>query len=914
MKLLHRQFIFLVLALNSLQSFSQYSLKGVVVSNAHSEKLSGAIVKLKKKGLHERKTITNDAGIFQFTGLQPAQYELEVEFIAYATFDTLITVGNTREAFIVAGLQEKNHSLQDVNVFSTLNKENEASSRSAEKKAGNIINVISAEAMQRSPDINAANVLQRMSGITLQKKSGADESYAIVRGLEPRYNNTLINGVKITSPDEKARSVALDIVPSDLLQKIEVSKSLLPEMEGDAIGGTVNLVMKDAPDTAFFAVTGALGYSNIFFNRKYTSFSTKDIQQKSLNERYGSNYKAQSTDFSRSNLDFKQKKALPTGTTGITYGKRLLNNRLGFIISDNFQNQYYGSNVILNSVVPDIYLAIPAISDVAYHEFSTQQLNNGLVVHADYHFNDRNKIAISSVLLYSYLQQARESVDTAIKGGNGGRTVPGSGPVSTTYTSLSNHSLLENVKLEGKHILSSHLLFDWAGVYSLATKRSPDRAELSVNKKIDTVHTTNDISGPYTFRTTPDYFDDIARIWQHNQDQDLNVLANLDYKTSLHNILVDIKAGGLYRHKTRYNLQDDYDLKPTTNSNGVKQVFTDINHADWVVYNPAGTYDYDVNNYHAFENITAGYVQAKISKSRLDLFGGLRIENTSQGFTINTFYQNQVNGVKKQYTDMLPSVMLRYKLSSKSYLRASYFKSISRPNYYELVPYLIKSATTAIDERGNPDLKHAIANSFDVRYELYPHTEEQIFIGGFYKKIQSPIEYAYINGTTYQPVNLGDATLYGAELVLTKYIGSFGVTGNYTYIYSSIYSTKSYTDLQARTTYDKLQQRPMQGQTDHTANFSVLYKEKKGRYFLQAAYNYTGKTLWRVYPIYGYDYYQQPQSFLSFSGEYMPAKKITLFAKFNNLLNTATNYRINTLLVGKEVFNSNFLIGIRYKN
>ncbi|HEY1871613.1 MAG TPA: TonB-dependent receptor, partial [Chitinophagaceae bacterium] len=508
-----------------------------------------------------------------------------------------------------------------------------------------------------------------------------------------------VNGVKITSPDEKSRYVSLDVVPSDLLQKIEISKSLLPEMEGDAIGGTVDLVMKDAPDTTTFIASGALGYSKILLDRKYTYFSTNDIQQKSLNERFGSSYVAQPDDFSRSNLDFKQKSAFPTGTAGITYGRRFMKNRAGIIVSESFQNQYYGTNSILNTVVPDIYLAIPAISDVSNREFSTQQLNNGLSLRADYNINSKNKITLSNVFLYSYLEQARTSVDTAIKGGNGGRTVPGTGPVTTDYTSITSKEYLENLKIEGVHILSNHFLFDWAGVYSVAAKRSPDRADLAVNKKIDTVHTTDDPNGPYSFTETPDYFDEITRIWQHNNDEDYSAIANLSYKTTIHNTFIDLKAGGLYRHKQRFNLQDEYDLKPTTNSNGVKQVFTNIYDAQWIVYNPAGTYDYDVNNYHAHEDITSGFIQAKISSEKLDVFGGVRTEKTNQGFNINTFYAGAINGVTKNYTDVLPSIMVKYKLNTKTNIRASYFKSISRPNYYELVPYKILSSSSAHDEQ-----------------------------------------------------------------------------------------------------------------------------------------------------------------------------------------------------------------------
>ena len=221
----------------------------------------------------------------------------------------------------------------------------------------------------------------------------------------------------------------------------------------------------------------------------------------------------------------------------------------------------------------------PGLSDYANRYFSTQQMNNGLTVHLDYNLNPRNKITLTNIVLNSYLAQARTIIDTAILGGNGGRTVPGTGPVSTDYTSITSHQFLENLKLDGKHILSTHFLVDWIGVYSYASKRSPDMADLALNSKIDTVHTTDDIHGPYIFTITPNYFDQISRVWQHNADQDFDGISNLTYKSALpKNGSLELKAGGLYRHKTRSNNQDEYDLQPTTNASGVKQVFFNINY------------------------------------------------------------------------------------------------------------------------------------------------------------------------------------------------------------------------------------------------------------------------------------------------------------------------------------------------
>jgi TonB-dependent receptor len=900
------------------QGFCQLSeLKGKVESHSRKDNLAGAFVSCTAKDGSVKNTTTDTDGEFKFKNMSPGSYTLRVDYVGFIDYQSQVELSD-KKTEIKIQLSEKSNSLSTVHVYGKLSSEDEAGAIQREKHSPNIVNVISAQAMERSPDINAANVLQRMSGLTIQRNGGGDEAYPIIRGLDPRYNNTLINGIKITSPDDKSRYVPLNIVPSDLLGSIEVSKSLTPEMEGDAIGGSVNMVMKDAPAQEVFKVLGSLGYSAIFFDRKFTSFSKSDIQQKSVIEKYGSSYIAQPNDFSRSNLDFTEVQPGPNVVAGITYGNRLFKQKLGLMVAESFQNQYYGSNSVFNQAAPDVHAnGAPTLSDYANRYFSTKQLNNGLTIHLDYSFNERNKISLTSITLYSDLAQARLVIDTSILGGNGGRTVPGTGPVSTDYTSLTSQQFLQNIKLDGRHILSKHFLFDWIAAYSYAQKRTPDLADLSLNKKIDTVHTTSDAHGPYTFVTTPDYFDAITRIWQHNQDQDISGMANLSYRSTIGmDKSLEIKAGGLYRHKIRFNIQDEYDLKPTTTSAGIKQQFSNIYDAQWVVYNSSGTYDYDKNKYQVYENVAAGYAQAKFSFPFLEAVGGVRVEKTTQGYTLNTFYATGVNGINKDYTDVLPSVNLKFKLNPVTNLRATYYQAIARPNFYDLVPAPRLSTTSATTTEGNPYLNHTTSNNYDIRYELYPKEDEQLFAGVFYKKLKNPIEFAYISGTDYQPVNAPEATDYGIELAFTRYFGHFGVTGNYTYLNSSTSSVKSYYDLANNyINADTLEKRTLQGQTDHTLNVSALYRNKKNSFFAELAFQYIGRSIGLVYPIYGYDYYQQPQANLSFSAEKgLKNRHFIVFTKWNNLLNTPFKNQINNILVTRDVTQFNFSFGIRFEN
>lgn len=611
-------FVFLIPVL----AFSQGGkLKGKIYDSSDFTPLPGAIITISS---NLKSHVTDSNGEFEIDNIPSGHYSLEVEYVGYVSFKKEIEVRSPQVTTQNIALKEAAQQLITVNVFGSIDKESKSSSRLSEKNANNVTNVVGAETILKSPDLNSANVLKRISGVTIQQNSGGDEAYAVIRGIEPRYNNTLINGVKISSPDDKTRYISLDVIPSDLLQRIEVSKSLTPEMEGDAIGGTVNLVFKDAPDNFLLNTNGSVGYNSLFFNRKYTDYSKKDIQQQSVYDRYGPTYPAKSSDFSRSNLDFQQKQASPSTLFGFTIGNRFFNKKLGVLIADNFQNQYYGSNSQFSPAQPNPQNSFkPYLTNIANRTFSNHQLNNGLNLHLDYKINDKNKLILNNVFLYSDFNQSFISSDTTLVGGDAGRSlyrgkqVPGTGSIHSLNRSVNNHQNLENLKLEGQHILSKHLLFDWAGVFSLSTKKSPDRAEFTTNQRISYDSVAN------KFNSTAVYYDGGTRIWQHNKDQDYNGLANLTYKLKIKSYPLDIKVGGLYRHKTRENLQNQYNQFAVggANSIGSRQQFTTIYAARDSIINPNGTSKYDVNNYQAYEDVTAGYGQFKASFNRLDVLG-----------------------------------------------------------------------------------------------------------------------------------------------------------------------------------------------------------------------------------------------------------------------------------------------------
>jgi outer membrane receptor protein involved in Fe transport len=204
----------------------------------------------------------------------------------------------------------------------------------------------------------------------------------------------------------------------------------------------------------------------------------------------------------------------------------------------------------------------------------------------------------------------------------------------------------------------------------------------------------------------------------------------------------------------------------------------------------------------------------------------------------------------------------------------------------------------------------------DLRYEIFQKGEQNLFLGVFYKNIKDPIELqvAGISGgnTDYALLNSPTATNYGAEVSFTRYWGRFGITGNYTYTHSAITSLKEHYD-KTGTITPIYETRPLQGQTDHIVNLSLLYKNSKKGTFAQLAYGYQGKTLAQIQEIYQADYYQRSMSTLSFSAEQDMGRHFTVFGKFNNLLNTASvQYVQKTLEVSRDVYKATYSIGFRY--
>jgi TonB-dependent receptor len=240
---------------------------GRVTDGATGEALPGARLTIPGSAIE---TSTDRQGLFRLAGVPAGQQTILVSYLGRPdeTVEVDVLAGSTRRLDVNMGT---NRFEESVTVQADLIRDAQARALNQQKTAANITNVVSADQIGSFPDANAAETVQRIPGISITKDQG-EGRYVNIRGTDPRLNSMMINGERIPAPDPLLRQVALDVVPSEFLQAIEVSKALTPDMDADSIGGSVNLVMKAAPEK--FRVLGAIGGG---YNQMLSSYGQDDF-------------------------------------------------------------------------------------------------------------------------------------------------------------------------------------------------------------------------------------------------------------------------------------------------------------------------------------------------------------------------------------------------------------------------------------------------------------------------------------------------------------------------------------------------------------------------------------------------------------------------------------------------------------
>lgn len=824
---------------------TETDIKGKIIDAETGEEIIGAAIVIKEQP--DQWAVSGLDGSFTVKADLEGPATIKCSIIGYKDAEVIYS-GDGAE--IVIGLVKDSIVLDGAVVAAENQGKTEASARGIEKSAMNVVNVMSAKAMELSPDVTVANVIKRMSGVTIERNSSGEGRYAILRGMDKRYNYTLVNGVKIPSPDNKNRFVPLDIFPSEMLDRLEVTKSLTADMEGDGIGGAVNLVMKDAPEKMEITANVATGYNALFFDRDFQSFNRRAISRQSPYERMGrpENYAVTADDFTMKNLHVRSCRPRPDLTGGFSFGDRYFGGRLGVMAAVSYQNLFRGKD-------SDLYYKPGSNTyGTEVRKYSEEQDRLGAHLKLDWRLSDRNKF-----MFYAGYMDMSES---EVRDGRDDR--------EWIARMKYNRQYIFNTTLKGEHSFLSgdRLKLDWTAVFSKAYSTTPDNTRIYIN-------------GNHLYNT-----DSADRRWEHNSDRDWAGYVNLSYRFDfLDSSSLLLKAGGMYRDKFRDSFFNEYTFDSSTGIRDPQYYGEDWTNFDQLQLTPRPYGNIgDPLNYDATEKVGAGYLMAKYTLDRLEIIAGVRAEHTDQGYVLD-YPRNTDSEGDQKYTDFLPSVHIRYNVHRNANLRFSYGRSINRPGFFEIVPYTILNED--YDEKGNPDLKHTVADNIDLRYEFFPKSSEQFMVGFFWKSIYDPIEYGLVTEgmeTFLKPMNFGDAMNYGVEVDIMKYFNWFGIKANYTYTHSSITTEKRSMD--GSDVITVRQTRPLYGQASHVANLSLLFNFQKCGLEAQVSGSYTGRRLGEVSSWLDDDIWEAGYFALDASVEKSFRNGISIFAKASNLLDS----------------------------
>lgn len=875
----------------------QGTIRGRIV-DASKQILPGASVYIEK--LHTG--VTSDVnGFYTFSNLDPGTYTVKVTYVGYTPVEMKITVseGKTLDKDVVLN---EGVELQEVVVGGAFHGQRRA--LSSQKNSLGVTNVVSADQVGKFPDSNIGDALKRISGINVQYDQG-EARFGQVRGTSADLSSVTINGNRVPSAEGETRSVQLDLIPSDMIQTIEVNKVVTPDMDADAIGGSINLVTKNSPYKRTIAATAGTGYNWV-----------------------------------------SGKAAL---NLGFTYGDRFFNDKLGLMVSASYQNNPAGSD--------DVEMAYEKNDngDVVLDEYEVRQYyvtreRQSYSLALDWEINANHRIDFKGIFnnrndwenryrhTYKWDDETPNEYEVIYETKSGGP--------DQRYARLERQRTMD-FTLGGEHLFGK-LKMDWKASYAQAGEERPHERYLAFKKEGIAMNTDwSDIRRPYMSpadgqdillnATNSNEFelDELTEQFEDIKEKDLKFSLNFELPLAKGRYANRLKFGAKVVDKDKNKWIDFYEYKPTDedafltdalghlqneNRDGYmggdrykvgnfveKEYVGDLNLTDVNSFEQETKYDEMCENFEAHETVSAGYLRfdQQLGK-KWNLMAGLRLENTHVTYS-GYMYDDGKESDKdesftktsersKSYLNVLPSVLLKYDASEDFKVRASFTNTLARPKYANLVPNVI------IDKEdiafGNPELNPTLSYNFDLSAEYYFKSVGLVSAGLFYKKINDFIvdyrqnDYEY-KGVTYeemkQPRNAGDADLFGVEIAYQRDFGfiapalkCIGFYGNYTYTYSKV---KNF-NFEGRENEDLR----MPGSPEHTANAS-LYFDKAG-FNVRLSYNFASDFIDEVGEEAFYDRYYDKVNYLDLNASYTFGKKLktTFYAEATNLLNQPLRY------------------------
>ena len=868
----------------------QGTVRGRIVDGS-KQILPGASIYIDK--LHTG--VTSDInGFYTLPNLDPGTYTLKVSYVGYDPVLINITIpeGKTLEKDVV---MKEGVELQEVVIGGALQGQNRAIN--AQKSNLGITNIVSADQVGKFPDSNIGDALKRISGINVQYDQG-EARFGQVRGTSADLSSVTINGNRVPSAEGDTRNVQLDLIPADMVQTIEVNKVITPDMDADAIGGSINLVTKNSPYKRIISATAGSGWNKV-------------------------------SEKAQTNL-------------GFTYGDKFFNDKLGLIVSASYQYAPSGSDNTEfewgQTDAGELYL-----KNYEIRQYYVTRERQSYSAALNWDITSNHKLFFKGI--FNNRNDWENRYRTTLKDLNK-KSVDNTADVRIQTkggTPDNKNARLEQQRtmdftLGGEHLLGK-VSVDWNVSYAKASEERPNERYIDyVLKKQKFTPDLSDLRKPYYspqsgYKMTLDNSFSLKEVTEEQEDiqeKDFKLNLNLELPLRKGEFGNKLKFGGKLVAKSKDKEKDHYGYEPLNEDGFDSSSFTNIVSQNRDGFMPGDKYkagsfiskDYlgnlDLNNsslfkktqnldeiavgFNAKETVTAGYLRFDQNLGKKwKMMAGVRLENThikysGMNYDANKDELTHTAESKKSYLNVLPSLLVKYDANDELKVRASFTNTISRPKYSALIPNVNITKDDEIS-MGNPDLDATISYNLDLSADYYFKSIGLVSAGVFYKRINDFIvdqrisDYVY-NGETYQkftqPKNAGNADLLGVELGYQRDFGfiapalkHFGFYGNYTYTYTRV----SDFNFEGRENESGLR---LPGSPKNTANAS-LYYERSGLN-VRLSYNYASAFIDEMGKTKFEDRYYDAVNYLDLNASYTFAKHYTFYVEANNLLNQPLRY------------------------
>ncbi|RTY98312.1 TonB-dependent receptor [Flavobacterium sp. RSP49] len=773
--------LFLTLFITAV-SFSQSkgTIAGVLTDkDTNNQSLPFANVLIKGTNIG---TNTDIDGKYAITIL-PGKYTLQFSFVGYESVEVPVTVVANQTVTLNKTLGSGSYKLEDVVVRSTVHREKETALLLDQKNAVVFKQSIGYQELSRKGVNDVATAVTKTTGISKQEGSGN----IFVRGLGDRYNSTTMNGLPIPSNDPEKKNINLEIFSTDILEYISIDKVYSSKLYGDFAGGNVDIVSKDYKGKGFIRVeigskinTNSINENN-FTLQKGPNGSGFSLASKPANPLTQYN-------FGSLQLDNKT----PFGSSvGISGGKSFnvgTESKLNVFANVAFGNDYTSrsegsakGNVNGNGVV---FKDFEDYSLISYNTNFTSMANIG------YKINNNNKINFNSVFINTSSQSKEEYAGFIVDIANNGNGL-------IRRNKYERNSLFIN-QLLGEHKIGERSKLNWGVSYNMIKGDMPDRTQ-NIFREESAGFVLSSISAP-----------DNHRYFQKLKEDEAAVNISYDYKF---NKTEDDSYKGKFtfgyngRFKARDFEATQYNFKANQGFNGT---IVDPNNLD-LFYNQEnfsnGYFDittfrggFQVPNalqpqtYNGDQFINGGFLNTEYKFNKLTTVLGLRGEYIFQKVDWNTQLDPDGGSNELDKIAFLPSVTLKYELNEKQNLRFGFSKTYTLPQFKERALFVYEDVTEV--KVGNPNLYASDDYNFDLKWEMFPKSEELISVTAFGKYILNPMNEVTIASSTNDIsfINTGDfGYVAGGEIEYRKLLFDFDESNskklsagiNASYLYSN---------------------------------------------------------------------------------------------------------------------------------